>query len=302
MSSGNASLSRDPDILIEMIAGLRAENEKLRAMLETLKRALYGVRLEKRDIEESQLALGLGDLSALPVEPEPNAAVGGEPDRPKPAPPKASPNIGVLSNYLPREDVVIEPETDICPGCQGKLHRIGEDVSEMLDIVPAIIRVKRAGRNMAAAPVRPRWCRRPRRRVPAGWPPWRGISPLRGLIDGGLPTAALLAHFAVSKFAWHLPLHRQTQMLAGQGIHLDRSTLVHWLRPGAEGSRCEASAGEKGRRDLRAALERAAWWLKPLHDLLLATVMTANKIFCDDTPLPVLDRTRKRTGIGRLWC
>jgi transposase len=262
MSSGNASLSRDPDILIEMIAGLRAENEKPRAMLETLKRALYGVRLEKRDIEESQLALGLGDLSALPVEPEPNAAVGGEPDRPKPAPPKASPNIGVLSNYLPREDVVIEPETDICPGCQGKLHRIGEDVSETLDIAPAIIWVKRIRRPKYGC----RACETAVVQAPAPRP-----------IDGGLPTAALLAHIAVSKFAWHLPLHRQTQMLAGQGIHLDRSTLVHWI-------------------------ERAARWLKPLHDLLIAAVMSTDKIFCDDTPLPVLHRTLKRTRIGWNWC
>ena len=146
MSSGVSSLPRDPDILIEMIAGLRAENEKLRAMLETLKRALYGARSEKRDAEEAQLALGLGDLSAVPVEPEPDAAADGEPDRPKPARPKASRNIGGLPNHLPREDVVIEPESDICPCCQGKLHRIGEDVSEMLDIVPAIIRVKRIRR------------------------------------------------------------------------------------------------------------------------------------------------------------
>jgi len=49
-------------------------------------------------------------------------------------------------------------------------------------------------------------------------------------------------------------------------------------------------------------IERAAWWLKPLHGLLLETVMAAGKIFCDDTPLPVLDRTRKRTRIGRIWC
>jgi len=69
MSSGVSSLPRDPDILIEMIAGLRAENEKLRAMLETLKRPLYGARSEKRDAEEAQLALGLGDLSVVPVEP-----------------------------------------------------------------------------------------------------------------------------------------------------------------------------------------------------------------------------------------
>jgi transposase len=128
MSSDIASLSRDPDILLETISGLRAENEKLRAMLETLKRALYGARSEKRDIDEAQLALGLGDLSAVPLEPEPDAATGGPSDRPRPARPKASRNIGGLPNHLPREDVVIEPESDICSCCQSKLHRIGEDV------------------------------------------------------------------------------------------------------------------------------------------------------------------------------
>jgi hypothetical protein len=95
-------------------------------------------------------------------------------------------------------------------------------------------------------------------------------------IDGGLPTAALLAHVAVSKFAWHLPLNRQVQMLAGHGSDLDRSTLVHWIA-------------------------RAAWWLKPLHELLVATVLGAPKVFCEDTTLPVLDQTRKRTRIARLW-
>jgi transposase len=263
MSSGISSLPRDPDILIEMIAGLRAENEKLRAMLETLKRALYGARSEKRDADEAQFALGLGDLSAFPVAPEPEASTAAGQGQPKPLRPKASRYIGGLPNHLPREDVVIEPESDICRCCQGKLHRIGEDVSEMLDIVPAIIRVKRIRRPKYG-------CRACEAAVVQAPVPPRPI-------DGGLPTAALLAHIAVSKFAWHLPLHRQTQMLAGHGIHLDRSTLVHWI-------------------------ERAAWWLKPLHDLLLATVMAAGKIFCDDTPLPVLDRSRKRTRIGRIWC
>jgi len=263
MSSGIASLSRDPDILIEMIAGLRAENEKLRAMLETLKRALYGARSEKRDADAAQLALGPGDLSAVPVEPERDAVAGGEPEPPKPARSKASRNIGGLPIHLPREDVVIEPASDICPCCQGKLHRIGEDISEMPDIVPTIIRVKRIRRPKYGC----RACETAVMQAPAPPRP----------IDGGLPTAALLAHIAVSKFAWHLPLHRQTQMLAGHGIHLDRSTLVHWI-------------------------ERAAWWLKPLHDLLLKTVMAAGKIFCDDTPPRVLDRSRKQTRIGRIWC
>ncbi len=263
MSSGVSSLPRDPDILIEMIAGLRAENEKLRAMLETLKRTLYGARSEKRDADEAQLALGLGDLSAVPVEPEPDAAGDEQPDPSRPTRPKASRNIGGLPLHLPREDVVIEPESDICPCCQGKLHRIGEDVSEVLDIVPAIVRVKRIRRPKYGC----RACEAAVVQAPAPPRP----------IDGGLPTAALLAHIAVSKFAWYLPLHRQTQMLAGHGIHLDRSTLVHWI-------------------------ERVAWWLKPLHGLLLETVMAAGKIFCDDTPLPVLDRSRKRTRIGRIWC
>ena len=70
-------------------------------------------------------------------------------------------------------------------------------------------------------------------------------------IDGGLPTTALLAHIAAAKFAWHLPLHRQTQMLAGYGIKLDRSTLVHWIG-------------------------RTAWWLQPLHALLTETGGTSN--------------------------
>jgi transposase len=262
MTSNVASLPREPDILIGMIAELRDENDKLRAMLATLKRTLFGARSEKFDADAGQLPLGLEDLSTAPTEPEREAAAkpNGQDQTTRPKPVR---NIGGLPKHLPREDVVIEPAIDACPCCHGTLHRIGEDVSEMLDIVPAIIRVKRISR--------PRYgCRACESAVVQAPAPPRPV-------EGGLPTAALLAHVAVSKFAWHLPLHRQTQMLAGQGIDLDRSTLVHWI-------------------------ERAAWWLKPLHALLLETVMSATKIFCDDTPLPVLDHTRRRTRIGRLWC
>ena len=287
MTSDVASLPREPDILIGMITELRDENDKLRAMLATLKRTLFGARSEKFDADAGQLPLELEDLSATSTEPKPEGAAKPQ-GRDQTTRPKPVRNIGGLPKHLPREEVVIEPVTNACPCCLGTLHRIGEDVSEMLDIVPAIIRVKRIRR--------PRYgCRACESAVVQAPAPPRPV-------EGGLPTAALLAHVAVSKFAWHLPLHRQTQMLAGQGIDLDRSTLVHWLRAGAEGSRRKASAGEKGRRDLRAALERAAWWLKPLHALLLETVMSATKIFCDDTPLPVLDHTRRRTRIGRLWC
>jgi transposase len=261
MASDVAALPREPDALIEIIAGLRDENGQLRAMVETLKRALYGARSERFEDDAAQLALELDDLSAVPAEPEPERA---QPSRdPSARRPRAARNIGSLPKHLPREEIVIEPAIDACSCCQGKLHRIGEDVSEMLDIVPAIIRVKRIRR--------PRYgCRACEGAVVQAPAPPRPV-------EGGLPTTALLAHVAVSKFAWHLPLHRQAQMLAGHGIALDRSTLVHWIG-------------------------RAAWWLRPLHDLLIQTVMSAPKVFCDDTPLPVLDRTRRRTRIARLWC
>jgi transposase len=164
---------------------------------------------------------------------------------------------------IERFQLIIEPGVTVCPCCAGQLHRIGEDISEMLDIVPAVVRVKRI--------IRPRYgCRGCESAVVQAPAPPRPI-------DGGLPTAALLAHVTVSKFAWHLPLHRQTQMLAGQDLKLDRSTLVHWIG-------------------------RTVWWLEPLYKLLMNSVMSATKLFCDDTSLPVLDRSRRRTRTARLWC
>jgi transposase len=260
MGSDPASLPREPGQLIEMVVSLQDENDKLRAIVATLKRALFGARSERLAVAAAQLPLGLGDLAAIPVEPQP-----AQKPRPahRPARPKPVRNIGGLPKHLPREEIVIEPEAQACPCCQGELHPIGEDVSEMLDVIPAVIRVKRIRR--------PRYgCRACESAVVQAPAPPRPV-------EGGLPTTALLAHIAASKFAWHLPLHRQTQMLAGYGIDLDRSTLVHWIA-------------------------RTVWWLQPLHTLLVQTVMSAPKVFCDDTPLPVLDRTRKRTRIGRLWC
>jgi transposase len=219
--SDSPPIPHDPDPSVALIAMLQAEIVQLRAIVATLKRALFGARSERQTGTPDQMALGLDDLSTTPVEPPPSPDPA--PANCKPRPP-AMRNIGGLPAHLPRYDVIIEPEIKACPCCAGKLHMISEDVSEMLDVVPA----------------------------------------------------TLLVHVAVMKFAWHVPLHRQVQMLAGQGIDLDRSTLVHWMA-------------------------RLAWWLKPLHALLASTILAAPKIFCDDTPLPVLDRTRRRTRIARMW-
>ena len=84
-------------------------------------------------------------------------------------------------------------------------------------------------------------------------------------------------HVVVSKFCDSLPLYRQSQMLAHQGVTLDGSTLSNWV-----GSTC--------------------WWLTPLYDLVVGTVVSSDKVFADDTTLPVLDPGRGRTKTGHLWC
>jgi hypothetical protein len=91
-----------------------------------------------------------------------------------------------------------------------------------------------------------------------------------------MATEALLAHVLVAKYADFLPLYRQAQIFARQGIELDRSTLGDWVG-------------------------RACWWLEPLWQLLRRHVMSSTRIFADDTPLPVLDPGRGRTKTGRLW-
>jgi transposase len=96
-------------------------------------------------------------------------------------------------------------------------------------------------------------------------------------IDGGLATEALVAHVVISKYCDHTPLFRQSQIIARQGITLDRSTLCDWVG-------------------------RACWWLTPLYELMLSTVLSSPVLFADDTTLPVLDPGRGRTKTGRLWC
>ena len=263
MSLDPASLPRDPDRLIEMLLELHAENARLQSVVATFQRALFGPRSEKFDAEPAQLPLDLDDAVHIAPTAAANNDNAAPPGKPHLSRARAARNIGALPKHLPRCEVVIEPESTICPCCQGPLHIIGEDVSEMLDVVPAVLQVKRIGR--------PRYgCRSCESAVVQAKAPPR-------LVENGMATTALVAHVAVAKFSWHLPLNRQTQILHGHGIELDRSTLVHWIM-------------------------RAAWWLKPLHALLAETVLSAPKVFCDDTPLPVLDRRRRRTRTARFWC
>ena len=236
-----------------------AENERLRQIINALQRHRFGRRAETLDAD--QLALGLEDVeqeiaageagaeSASPVAKTQRAA-------------RRRTNRGALPAHLPRIETVVDIEHKTCPGCCGALHRIGEDVAERLDIVPAQLRVLVVRRPKYAC----RTCEETVVQAPA---------PAR-LIEGGLPTEATVAHVVVAKYADHLPLYRQAQIYARQGVNLDRSTLADWTG-------------------------RAAWLLKPLHTRLLERLKASGKLFADETTAPVLDPGRGRTKTGQLW-
>jgi transposase len=238
----------------------QAEIEKLRLLIRQLQRGQFGRRSERLDPD--QLRLGLEDLEQVAAAAEAaQEAASRSSDAPRP-PRVRRRNLGALPAHLPRIGVLVDVEDKTCPCCGGALHTIGEDTSEMLDLVPAQLRVKVIRRPRYAC----RSCEETVVQAPAPERP----------ITGGMATEALLAHVLVAKFCDHLPLYRQAQIFARQGIELDRSTLCDWVG-------------------------RACWWLEPLWRLLRRHVMGSTRIFADDTPLPVLDPGRGRTKTGRLW-
>ena len=171
-------------------------------------------------------------------------------------------NRGALPSHLPRIETIVDVEDKACPCCRGKLHQIGEDVSEKLDVVPAQFRVRVVRRPKYAC----RACEDVVVQAPA---------PAR-LIEGGLPTEATVAHVLVAKYADHLPLYRQARIYERQGVRLDRSTLADWVG-------------------------RAAFHLRPVHERILAHLRLSTKLFADETTAPVLDPGRGRTKTGQLW-
>ncbi len=241
-------------------AKLAGHNEQLRAIIKELQRALFGRRSEKT-ADPDQLQLALEDLeqalaAAEVQEQKTDATLQASRSRQRRV------NRGALPKHLPREEIVIEPAEQTCPCCGGALHRIGEELAERLDIIPAQFKV--------IVTRRPKYgCRACESAVVQAPAPAR-------LIEGGLPTEALVAHVLVGKYADHLPLYRQSQIYARQGIELDRSTLADWVG-------------------------HAAAELRPLHERLFEHLKRSPKLFMDETRAPVLDPGRRRTKTGYLW-
>ena len=258
-----AALPDDVDTLRRMVRTLAAERvnltaaqaeiERLRLIVQKLQRSQFGRRAERLD--DDQLQLGFDDLNADIARVEatlpPSAAKA-------PRVPAERPS---LPAHLPREDMRLELDHQACPCCGGELHVIGETVSEMLDHVPARLRVIRI--------CRPRYGCRACGSIHQAPAPERPIAK-------GLASPGLLAHVLVAKYCDHLPLYRQSQIFARHGVEIDRSTLARWV-----GGAC--------------------WWLEPLQARLAEHVFASQKLFADDTPIPVLDPGRGRTKTGRLW-
>src|SRR4051795_2951770 len=248
------------DLVREERNAAQAEIEKLRLLIRQLQRGQFGRRSERLDPD--QLQLGLEDLEqAVAAAEAAQEAASKSSDTPRP-PRVRRRNLGALPAHLPRIEVLLDVEDKSCPCCGGTLHAIGEDTSEMLDIVPAQLRVRVIRRPRYAC----RACEEAVVQAPAPERP----------VTGGMATEALLAHVLVAKYGDFLPLYRQAGIFARQGIELDRSTLCDWVG-------------------------RACWWLEPLWQLLRRHVMSSTRIFADDTRLPVLDPGRGRTKTGCLW-
>lgn len=219
-------LPMDIETLHALVAAVRAERDaamaardqalsqidRLRHLLRQLQRAQFGRRSEKLD--PKQLHLALEDIEQV------IAANEAEDDKKSPVAAKARAdarraNRGALPAHLPRLHVTIAPEDTNCPCCRTPMHVIGEETAQRLDVIPAQFRVIVTQRPKYAC----RACEEAVVQAPA---------PER-LIKGGLPTEAMVASVLVAKYAWHLPLYRQAQMLAAQGLDIKRAVLAFWV-------------------------------------------------------------------------
>lgn len=234
----------------------RALVEKLRLQLARLRRMQFGKSSEKLEAEIAQLTLALEELEtgAARTEEMPNSAPDLAPAN------RAKPARRPLPDHLPRSTITY-PVADMCPRCGGAVHPLGEDVTEVLDYIPASFRVIRHVRSKVSCRTCEAICQAPAAELP---------------IRRGRASAGLLAHVLAAKYADHLPLYRQSEIYAREGVELERSTLADWVG-------------------------QSAALLRPLIDALGRHVMAGERVHADDTPVPVLAPGAGKTRTGRLW-
>jgi transposase len=236
------------------------EIEKLKFQLAKLRRMQFGRSSERINRQIAQLELRLEELESAEAEadaetPDPAAA---------PVRKRNKPGRKPLPDHLPREEVVHQPAGDgagTCPECGRGMSKLGEDITEVLDYVPGHFQVIRHVRPKYACDACDAITQAPAPAMPT---------------PRGRATPGLLSHLLVGKYCDHLPLYRQAEIYAREGLDLDRSTLSDWVG-------------------------QAAWLLDPVVGGIRQHVFAAEKIHGDDTTVPVLTPGLGRTKTGRLW-
>lgn len=276
MSNAAENLPDDPASLKAMIIALRAENAKMSATLQAhdhliqslrlriarLKKQVFGKSSEKIEREIQQLELALEDL--LIAAAEGNAGPINEADEAASVVPAAGPPERILrrrprvSEKTVRERKNLDPGA-CCPACGGELRLVGEDVSEILDMIAAQMKVLEIARLKKSC----RCCEK-MVQLPAPSRP----------IPGSMAGAGLLAYILVSKFDDHLPLYRLNEIFARMGADIPDSTLVDWCG-------------------------RAMQVLQPLLERIANAIMGSDLLHADDTPIRVLDRSMRDKGLGK---
>jgi transposase len=251
--------------LAERDAALDVANAQIEALtfnLAVLRRRQFGQSSERLAAEIEQLELRLEDLEESRSEQKAKQPAADELD-PVTRKPRKPAIRKPLPPHLPRETVVHEPKVFcVCGDCdRSRLTRLGEDTTEVLEKIPARLKVIRH--------VRPRYACRICEAV------FQAPAPALP-IDRGRPGPGLIANVLVSKFCDGLPLYRQSVILAREGIEIDRATLADWLG-------------------------HAAWWLAPLAVLIGQYVMGLPVIHTDDTTIKVLAPGHGKTRTGRVW-
>ena len=264
------------------IAGIEASNRAYEALVQALKITIarlkkqrFGASSEKIEREIEQLELALEGLETARAAADPAQAQ---------APPMdedAGDDSAAQAMTQPQHrrgkpriaedaprETILLDPGERCPECGGVLRLVGEDVSEILEFIAAKLKVVEVRRLKKS-------CRDCERMAQTPAPP----RPIRR----GMAGPGLLAHLLVAKYDDHLPLYRQGEIFARMGAGIPRSTLIDW---------CGQAAG----------------LLRPLADLIRETVMRADRLHADDTPIRVLDPKKKRVeglvrGVkeGRIW-
>ena len=231
--------------------------EKLKLQIARFKRTQFGQSSERFPGELMQLELLVEDLEANQAQSRAPESVQ---DVVTPITPRVDRPRRSLPEHLPRQRIEHSPSCT-CSTCGATMVKIGEDISDVLEYVPASFKVIRH--------VRPKLACQTCQTIVQSPAPSRPI-------DRGLPGPGLLAHVLVSKYGDHLPLYRQSEMYAREGVELDRSTLADWVGGSAK-------------------------LITPLVEALRDYVLSAEILHTDDTTVPVLQPGKGKTKTGRLW-